>query len=246
MLKGGFDFAELPEEIQEVITNIIDHKNEELRKTIARRSELVKMCKIFFIRLKDLPLKNLNKSISANNIDITEIAGKFLYDHQIFPNAEDFPEKLDELIGKDSFYSFLERFGEDYKDELWQLEEDDQDLALQIKLEMEKSEFFRDIKRYLRHNIHDIVNQYKAEQSIIDTKELELMKINPMYRLLFFKNTKSPKVKTAVKPSEKSPRTAARSPKSKNRLSSRSRSPDPRRRGGYSKLVSKVKKMSIK
>lgn len=246
MLKGGFDFAELPQDIQEVISNIMGHKDEELRKTIARRTELVEMCKMFFNRLKDLPLKNLNKSISANNIDITKIAGKFLYDHQIFPNAKDFPEKLDELIGKDSFYSFLERFGEDYRDELWQLEEDDQDLALQIKLEIENSEFFKHIKRYLHANRHDIFNQYKEEQTIIDTKELELMKIDPMYRLLFFRKNKSPNDKTGVRPSQKSPRTAARSPKAKNRLSPRSRSPDPRRQGGYSKLVSKVRKMSIK
>lgn len=246
ILKGGFDFAELPEEIQGVIVNIIGHKDEALRKAIAKRSELVKMCKTIFPKLKDLPLKNPNQSITARNINVTEIAGKFLYDHQIILNTEDFPEKLDELIGKDSLSSFLERFGEDYRDELWQLEEDDEDLALQLKLEMERSEFFKDITQYLRKNINDIIDQYKEEQTIIDTKELELMKIDEKYRYLFFRNLRSPKVKTVVKPSEKSPKTAAKSPKTKSSLSPRSRSPDPRKRGGYSNLVSKVKKMSIK
>ena len=90
-----------------------------------------------------------------------------------------------------------------------------------------------------------ILMQYKEEQTIIDTKQLELMKIDQNYRYLFFKNFKSPKVKTVVKPSEKSPKTAARSSKTKSSLSPRSRSPDPRKRGGYSNLVSKLKKMSI-
>ncbi len=286
MLKGGFNFAELPKEIQEDIANIMGYKDEALRKTIARRSELVEMCKIFFTGLNNLPLKNVNKSISANNIDITEIAGKLLYDHQIFSDTKDLPEKLDDVIGKETLNSFLEEFGQDYRTELWQLEEYDQEVAFQIKSEMHESEFFRNIEQYLYDNIHDILNQYKEEQTIINTTELQLMKINPMYRLLFFKQTKSsnvktdvrpsqksprtaarspkaktdarpsqksprtaarsPKAKTDARPSQKSPRTAARSPKAKDGLSSRSRTPEPRKRGGYNKLVSKIKKMSIK